>query len=1001
MNLRQLFSIVSACGLFALSTSSQAVTLAGNALGEVAVAPHYSTQDGWLTTLNIANKRDVPIALRVNIREGMNGRIVSRFIVALSAFDVYTAVIKPGRTVSDPAVLVGIDQTDSNGRSTCTVPRSFNTGEENPLSTAGFTNTEFLLQTVGVVGLDADATLTSLPVAGEPVGEPVVELLSFRDNDDGGPQGLERLREGYIEFIEMGFAEIDQRGAFGAGIELDANGDYQLDSNGDPVLMLDQNGNPIFDPATSPIYVGNAIEEHNCELVEIAFGFNRDIRKQHPSDPVIVDATGAPVLDDQGNPVIEQDVLASTGNIRRILETARAFGEPINALKFNIRMLNPRLGVEFGVPGEVWSNFYNPAETPFQTSNEQLLIDLLVQQNNNLLDLVVDPTALTDTSTLSLRELLHLRADLLGIDINLGGVVLDALQQINAGLGGGLDFLLALLDPQDSPDPTISCTNRDGDACVRPIDNANCDITRGDPRTSTYLDWRPDGGSPRVGLLRVLQNGVLDPLIRQIRDGGLDDVFVALEGLGLNLGPRGIDVSTISSCRNLITAQTFSASLEPSLNDAYPARVTMYDDTRNINLTVAPAYNTPAGYNLPEDKRGIDAISLTVMRSAAFNEWTATAQTENMEWVIGMPTKPFYTDGATDSQTGLGLVKPGIYSAISPRAESAILESAFGTGLAEATSRPETIISSSLDANVPVFNDGTELLDSSVLLLEQEPYPPFREAFGQKEDFFQLFGFDPNLVEHLVDEVTAAESEFRLMARSCNTSQGALYDRAEQPYIIPQTTQSSDTGLLGLGVHVLPGLLESAQAQFSTETCYVANLVTFGAETVTAGSDESDVLRETNIPFPAPADAGFVDSENGWMQFEFGYAPGSSSGLARLDVGNAVSIDESSLLFALLENESLPLTRLGEDPTQGNFLPFIETNIDGTTDGDVHLFRGSPVIGYASKRRDFGLSGIRNYASAVRHSYAVQIEENEASGGLNGFLPILGQCLVNGSCAGE
>ena len=65
--------------------------------------------------------------------------------------------------------------------------------------------------------------------------------------------------------------------------------------------------------------VGGAIENHDCGIVELAF------------------------------------------NDTNILNTAQQFGEPINVLKFNYRLLNAAMGVEAGGAATTWANFYNPA----------------------------------------------------------------------------------------------------------------------------------------------------------------------------------------------------------------------------------------------------------------------------------------------------------------------------------------------------------------------------------------------------------------------------------------------------------------------------------------------------------------------------------------------------------------------------------------------------------------------------------------------------------------
>lgn len=97
-------------------------------------------------------------------------------------------------------------------------------------------------------------------------------------NDPNSEDAFDRMREGYIEFIVMGYA----------------------------------------DPSTG---IGKTIEDHNCAGVTDAF---------------------------------------SEANI---LTTARQFGEPINALKFNFRLVHGGRGMEAGGQAVTWANFFNHLES--------------------------------------------------------------------------------------------------------------------------------------------------------------------------------------------------------------------------------------------------------------------------------------------------------------------------------------------------------------------------------------------------------------------------------------------------------------------------------------------------------------------------------------------------------------------------------------------------------------------------------------------------------------
>lgn len=134
-------------------------------------------------------------------------------------------------------------------------------------------------------------------------------------DDDDGVLTTDRLKEGYIEFIVMGHAS-----AVG-----DGNPSYDLADFGVP-NEGDADGIAVLD-------VGQAIENHRCDG-RLDAAFSREVNN-----------------DDLNNPQADPE----------ILQTARQFGEPINALKFNFRLINVDRGVEAGNSATTWANFYNPA----------------------------------------------------------------------------------------------------------------------------------------------------------------------------------------------------------------------------------------------------------------------------------------------------------------------------------------------------------------------------------------------------------------------------------------------------------------------------------------------------------------------------------------------------------------------------------------------------------------------------------------------------------------
>ncbi|MGH8548908.1 MAG: hypothetical protein ACRERU_09975 [Methylococcales bacterium] len=261
-----------------LAPAAEAVNLATDLVGDVAIAPYYTTRGGWQTLINLTNTQNVPIVVKVRIHESANSRDVLDFNVGLSAFDVFSAVLREG---PNGTALVSTDSPDATGLRTCTIPSVVGTAAAGtPASAQGY----------GVTNPNTGATDTSY---------------------DGGITSIDRLREGYIEFIVMGFTDP-----------------------ADPSGLT-----PVVDPVTGVIDVAEAIEQKDCANLDIAFTPNSN----------------------------------TTTSMPRILESARQFGEPINALKFNFRLLNGSRGVEAGTEAATWANFYNAPGQP----------DAFIQPSNN------------------------------------------------------------------------------------------------------------------------------------------------------------------------------------------------------------------------------------------------------------------------------------------------------------------------------------------------------------------------------------------------------------------------------------------------------------------------------------------------------------------------------------------------------------------------------------------------------------------------------------------
>ncbi|MGH8552544.1 MAG: hypothetical protein ACRERS_04545, partial [Methylococcales bacterium] len=240
--------------------AAEAVNLATDGIGEVGVAPYYTVRSGWLSLINITNTADESVVVKVHFLEARNSRDVFNFTIALSPFDVFTAIIR------DTALGPQLEVTDldpvTGALDTCLIPHQ----------------QFFTFSTLGRFAFSGV-------------------------NDDGGPGGdtpfapppnanaIDRMREGYIVFVSEG---------------------HTVSIPG-----------PDLDIPAGETVIGNQIINHDCVAVSTAF------RKLTASNSVI-------------------------------LNTARQFGEPINSLKFDYRLINPVRGLELSGSPVTWANFFNP-----------------------------------------------------------------------------------------------------------------------------------------------------------------------------------------------------------------------------------------------------------------------------------------------------------------------------------------------------------------------------------------------------------------------------------------------------------------------------------------------------------------------------------------------------------------------------------------------------------------------------------------------------------------
>ena len=145
-----------ALGGLSLVPSAQAVSVAKNDLGQALIFPYYTVRGGWTSLFGVTNTSNQVVAVKVRFRESYNSRDVFDFNLILSPLDEWTA------WVTDSANGPVIRTEDTS----CTVGNIVGAGA------AGIT----FPTPVSYVGAAAD----------------------------GGPTGVDRMREGYVEMIMMG-----------------------------------------------------------------------------------------------------------------------------------------------------------------------------------------------------------------------------------------------------------------------------------------------------------------------------------------------------------------------------------------------------------------------------------------------------------------------------------------------------------------------------------------------------------------------------------------------------------------------------------------------------------------------------------------------------------------------------------------------------------------------------------------------------------------------------
>jgi hypothetical protein len=162
-------------GVIFIPRIADAVFLNPDGMGQVLIYPYYTVNGGNQTVFSVANHQNRAKALKLRILESRNGREVFTLNVYLGPRDMWTAAIFriPGE---EGAGLVSLDNS-------CTVPQiQGNTG---------------------------------LPVLSNGLRYMPLQATSYAGLDSG-PSGLDRLRDGHIEVIEMATLTDATRGSASA-----------------------------------------------------------------------------------------------------------------------------------------------------------------------------------------------------------------------------------------------------------------------------------------------------------------------------------------------------------------------------------------------------------------------------------------------------------------------------------------------------------------------------------------------------------------------------------------------------------------------------------------------------------------------------------------------------------------------------------------------------------------------------------------------------------------
>lgn len=171
--------LVSAAVLAGIASSASALSVNGDGIGELLFFPYYTVADGSATNISIVNTTANTVAVKVRFNEGVNSWEVKDFNLYLSPYDVWVGGVA---LLNDTPIIHSPD-------TSCTVPEVHSYAEAAADAT-----------------IEANQQFSAINFSNDPAGL------------TNGVTAANRIREGYIEVIEMGVVTEDIAAPWGSSI---------------------------------------------------------------------------------------------------------------------------------------------------------------------------------------------------------------------------------------------------------------------------------------------------------------------------------------------------------------------------------------------------------------------------------------------------------------------------------------------------------------------------------------------------------------------------------------------------------------------------------------------------------------------------------------------------------------------------------------------------------------------------------------------------------------